>query len=278
MENFDLRSPDGTRLKAYRWTPEGPPKADILLVHGGFEHLNRYDHVGQYFANAGYQVIGVDLRGHGLSEGKRGYVERWHLYVEDIRSAIATLDGNYFILCHSMGGLITLDHLRTASSVRGVIASAPLLGIAIKAPAIKKLAARLLSKITPSLSMANELDGALLCSDAIEEQKYKNDPLIFSTITPRWYTEMVAATERVHGFAGNYRTPLYLTYGTEDGVVSTDAIDTFSKQYGGPVQVKVWPGLFHEILNEPNRNDIMLGAVNWLEDLIDPKKEDQNEE
>jgi acylglycerol lipase len=179
MEKFDLRAPDGTRLKAYRWTPEGTPKADILLVHGGFEHLGRYDHVATFFTKAGYQVIGVDLRGHGHSEGKRGYVEKWHLYVEDIRSAIATLDGNYFILCHSMGGLITMDHVRTASSVLGVIASAPLLEVAIQAPALKKIAAKVLSKVLPSLSMSNELDGALVCSDPDEVSKYKNDPLIY---------------------------------------------------------------------------------------------------
>ena len=57
MEQFDLRSADGTKLKAYRWTPENTPKADILLVHGGMEHLGRYDHVAKFFSDAGYQVI-----------------------------------------------------------------------------------------------------------------------------------------------------------------------------------------------------------------------------
>ena len=265
MENFDIRSADGTRLKAYRWSPETEPKADILLVHGGFEHLGRYEHVAQFFVDSGYRVVGVDLRGHGHSEGKRGHIMRWHLYVEDIRSVIATLGGNYYILCHSMGGLVSLDHLRTASSVLGVIASGPLLGVALQAPAIKKAAARLLSKVTPSLSMANELDGALVCSDPDEVEKYVNDPLIYATITPRWYTEMVDATQRVHQFATQFRTPLYLTYGTEDAIVSTDAIDAFAKQYGGKVELRVWPGLYHEIFNEPNRQEVFHGILQWLE-------------
>ena len=267
MEQFDLRSADGTKLKAYRWSPESTPKADILLVHGGMEHLGRYDHVAKYFTEAGYQVIGVDLRGHGLSDGKRGFVERWHHYVEDVRAAIANLDGNYYILCHSMGGLVTLDHLRTASSVRGVIASAPLLGLAIQAPVYKTMGAKLLSKIVPSLSMHNEIDSKLICSDEAEVTKYVNDPLIYSTVTPRWFTEMVAATERVHQFARSYRTPLYLAYGTEDGIVSTDAIDIFAKQYGGPVELQVWPSLFHEIFNEPNRDEIMGKCLEWLDAL-----------
>jgi len=176
-----------------------------------------------------------------------------------------------------MGGLITLDHLRTASSVRGVIASAPLLGLAIKAPPIKKFAARFLSKLVPSLSMHNEIDGKLICTDEREVAKYQNDPLVYSTITPRWFTEMVAACERVNTFAPKYRTPLYLAYGTEDGIVSTDAIDIFAKKYGGPVETKAWPSLYHEILNEPNREEIMAAALDWLNKQVTPKENAENE-
>jgi alpha-beta hydrolase superfamily lysophospholipase len=265
MEKFDLRSSDGTRLKAYRWRPESIAKADLLLVHGGMEHLGRYEHVAQFFVKAGYQVIGVDLRGHGLSEGKRGYIERWHQYVEDIRAAIANIEGDYYILCHSMGGLITLDHARTSGSVKGIIASAPLLGLSIKAPVIKTMAAKLLSRIVPSLSMHNEIDSTLICTDPAEVERYKNDPLVYGTITPRWYTEMLSATERVHLFAEDYRAPLYLTFGSDDAIVCTQAIMRFSEAYGGPVETQSWPGLFHEIFNEPNRDEVMGAALQWLE-------------
>jgi len=270
MNALELRSADGTKLKAYRWEPEGTSKADVVLVHGGMEHLGRYTYVGEYLAGRGYRVIGVDLRGHGHSEGKRGHVDRWNQYVEDVRAAIATLEGNYFMVCHSMGGLITLDHLRTASSVRGVIASAPLLGLAIQAPAVKTMAAKLLSKLVPALSMHNELDGALVCTDQEVVDRYNADPLVFSTITPRWYTEMLAALERVHRFAEKFRTPLYLCYGTEDAIVDTDAIEIFSKQYGGPVEIKAWPGLFHEIFNEPNKEEVLETACDWLDALANP--------
>ena len=169
-------------------------------------------------------------------------------------------------LLHHMplyGRTVSLDHLRTASSVLGIIASGPLLGVALQAPAIKKAAARLLSKL-PELIQPNELDGALY-SDPEEVEKYVNDPLIYATVTPRWYTEMVDATQRVHQFAQQYRTPLYLTYGTEDAIVSTDDIDMFAKQYGGPVELKIWPGLYHEIFNEPNLDEVFNGILQWLE-------------
>jgi alpha-beta hydrolase superfamily lysophospholipase len=58
------------------WMPEGESKATLLIVHGLAEHSGRYLNLVNHFVPLGYAVYGVDLPGHGRSEGKRVYVIR----------------------------------------------------------------------------------------------------------------------------------------------------------------------------------------------------------
>ena len=64
-----LRSRDGTELAWHHWPLHGPRLGSVLLVHGVGEHLQRYPHVAQALLEAGFEVGGIDLRGHGLSAG-----------------------------------------------------------------------------------------------------------------------------------------------------------------------------------------------------------------
>ena len=71
-ETFQLISRDGLTLFGRSWLPSADPVALVCLVHGHGEHSGRYQHFGKYFAGQGLAVFGVDLRGHGLSQGKKG--------------------------------------------------------------------------------------------------------------------------------------------------------------------------------------------------------------
>lgn len=265
MTRIELRSTDGTLINGRRWSPEGEVKADILLCHGLGEHLGRYEYLGTYFSQRGYRVTGVELRGHGHSAGKRGHVDRWSQYVADLEAGADEIGGPHFVLGHSMGGLVSLDYVRTAAEVTALIVSAPPVAIPDGAPQWKMMLGRVLSRILPRLSMGNEIDPAEVCSDPEVVAAYATDPLVFATITPRWFTEFSAAIERVQAHAPHYRVPMLAMWGSEDVVVNVDAVAEFPNQYGGPVEHKAWDGMRHEIFNEPDKDEVLDTVIGFIE-------------
>ncbi len=267
MKKISTTSRDGTSLNLVQWSPDGPPQADILLVHGLAEHMGRYAHVAEVFTKAGYQVTGVELRGHGESEGQRGHVDEWQQYVEDFRAASYKIGQSHYVVAHSMGGLVTLDALRDhkGPEVLGVCVSNPLLGVAVKAPAIKVWSAGLLSKIWPTLSLGNELDTSDLSRDPEVIRRYEADSLVYKTITPRWYTEMLGAIARVHGDAGKSTLPLLMLIGEADKITSVESSGAYYENYGAADKdCNRYPDLYHEIFNEPEKEEVLKNVVDWL--------------
>lgn len=266
MDHTTLTSRDGTRLAVRRWTGSGDVRAEVVLCHGLAEHMGRYTHVAERLVREGYAVTGFELRGHGHSAGKRGFVRRWSDYTDDLWAVVAEVGKPCFIVAHSMGGLVATDALRAPPcEVLGLVLSDPLLGVLVKAPPVKVFAGRLLSRILPGLPLGNELDTKLLTHDAEIVRAYDEDPLVFKTITPRWFTEMTAAIERVHGHAPSYRLPMLMLVGEQDKICSPEANYRFSEAYGGADKKLVrYPGLYHEIFNELQREQVFLDLIAWL--------------
>lgn len=268
VEHSTLKSRDGTELACRSWIPSGTPKAHMLLVHGLAEHMGRYGHVGDALSQAGYQVLGVELRGHGNSEGKRGFVERWSFYCDDVRAGLAAIGEPAFILAHSMGGLVsTHTVLASDKDIRGLIVSNPQLGLAFTPPRVKALAGRLLSRVLPSLSMTNELDASKLSRDPAVAQKYLADPLVFNTITPRWFTEAMKAMGGAHAQASRFQVPLLMLLGDEDGLTDHKAGQRFYEAAGSAdKQLIVYEGFYHELFNEPEKARVLGDVIRWLDE------------
>ncbi len=263
----DLRSADGTRLGWFRADPTGAPKADVLLIHGYADHMGRYHHVAKALVDAGYRVFGLDLRGHGVAEGRRGHVRRWTEYSQDVDAAVAAIGSAPFIVAHSAGGLVALDYLRQ-NPARGVVLSATLLRPKLKAPFWKLAAARLLNRVIPALAMGNELKADEVSRHPDIVKGYETDPLVFHIITPRWFSEMGKAAERVLAHGSKYTLPAFAMYGTGEKIVDTGLIDRLASEWGGPIAKTVFPGLYHEIFNEPERADVLTATVQWLDTQV----------
>ena len=259
-----LRSRDGTELAWHHWPLHGPRLGSVLLVHGVGEHLQRYPHVAQALLDAGFEVGGIDLRGHGLSAGRRGHVLRWQDYVDDVHAAAERLPDPLFLTAHSMGALVALDFLRTDQRVRAVALSGPLLGVAVEAPRWKTSLAGVLSRLAPGLQLANEIDPAEVCGNLDVQRRYQEDPLNFNRITPRWYTEMRAALLRVRAHATSYRIPLQVHAGAQDRIVSIEAMRQFVDQWGGEHELHLWPGGRHEVFNEVFGPEVLRSVTRWL--------------
>ena len=264
-----LRSRDGTELAWHHWPAPHPSRGSVLLVHGVGEHLQRYPHVAEALTQAGFEVGGIDLRGHGLSAGKRGHVLSWQDYVDDVHAAAERLPDPLFLTAHSMGGLVALDFLRTDTRTQAVVLSGPLLGVAVEAPRWKTSLAGVLSRLAPGLQLANEIDPAEVCGNLDVQRRYQEDPLNFNRVTPRWYTEMRAALERVHAHASAYPLPLQVHAGTEDRIVSLDALQRFLGQWGGEHELHLWPEGKHEVFNETFADKVLAMVTDWLSSQAD---------
>lgn len=270
MDRVVLHSEDGTRLSAAVWNPSGSPRGEIALLHGLAEHLGRYDHVGTALAEAGYRVLAVELRGHGQSFGARGHVDRWEQYVQDARALLSLRQGGpWAFVGHSMGALVIMDWLRQADPSDipvGVALSGPLLGVAITVPPWKASLGRFFSRYVPSLSMPSGLDPNGLCTDRAVVDAYVRDPLVYRTVTARWFTEMTAATARVEEFTPDL--PMWVAWGTADPIVSIPAIERLLAR-APQVQGHPWPGFRHEIFNEGHRARVLMSLRAWLDDRFE---------
>jgi lysophospholipase len=261
-----ITSADGTKLQLTIWEPAEHAHT-LLIVHGLAEHMGRYQHVADTFTAAGYRVVGLELRGHGDSEGKRGHVDAWRQYGEDLAAAIAWIGAPCTILAHSMGGLVVLDRLRDPlpHTPTGVITTNPLLGVRVEAPAIKLALAGFLSKVLPWLSLSNELDTKHISRDPEVVKAYEQDPRVYSTITPRWYTEMRDAMTRVTAAAPTLQIPLLMVTSDADQICDPLAARKVANHYGGCSDQLTYPELFHEVLNEPEKDQVKSEILAWMQ-------------
>jgi len=264
MQTSFIQSQDGTRLRIGK---AGEGTRHVLLVHGLAEHMGRYAHVVEALNGAGWAVTAVELRGHGESEGKRGHVDRWAQYLDDVRAAAATIDGPVVLLGHSMGGLVALDLAIDGlpNGIDALVLSDPNVAVAIEAPALKVMGAKVLSKLLPRLSLSNELDASLICSHQPVVDKYREDPLVYSTITPRWFTEMIGSQKRVVANATKYETPLLMLLGEGDAICDWKASAALARNWGGEANTITYPELFHEIFNEVEGEQVIRDMLEWLE-------------
>ena len=272
-----LRAADGTRLHALRW-PAERPRAALLLSHGLGEHAGRYAALARDLTPRGIEVHALDHRGHGRSGGARAYTPRFGRYVDDFeafrRHAAGALPPGLplFVLGHSLGGLIALRWLESAGGegLAGAVLSAPLLGVRKEAPRWKLALSGTLSKVLPWLPLGNEIDPAELSSDPAYVRSYREDPLVHGRITPRLYTEMMAAIGDAFADAGRLPRPLLFLVPGADSIVREEETLRFAEGLAGDVTVERYPGFRHESLNERDRARPVADVVRWIEARIPP--------
>lgn len=264
MNTTTITSADGTRLHFVRWDAPESPRGNVLIVHGLAEHMGRYEHVAKALTDGGFAVSGIELRGHGHSGGRRGHVDRWSQYEDDVRAALAEQRADsVHIVCHSMGGLVSLATLLAgAPSVKSIVISNPLLGVRVSAP-VKEAAGRVLSRIWPTLSLGNELDVHDISRDEEIVRKYQEDPLVYSTITPRWFTEMDKKRGEVHANAGSYSLPMLMLVSEGDTITNPDDSRRFAKAAGG--RIIEYGEAKHELFNELDRDQTLADVVEFLQ-------------
>jgi alpha-beta hydrolase superfamily lysophospholipase len=254
------------------WLPEGESTAVLLIVHGLAEHSGRYMNVVNHFVPLGYAVYGVDHVGHGKSSGTRVYVERFEDYTDTLKIYFDMVrhwqpEKPVFLVGHSMGGLIgavyLLDH---QAELTGAVLSGPAVKVHGSVSPAVIFVGKLISVLMPKLGLIG-LEAEGVSRDPAVVQAYVNDPLVCrGKVTARLSAELVKAVRLVTAEATKITLPILIVQGGADKLVDPkgaqmlyDAVSSADKT------IKIYDGLYHEVFNEPEHDQVLGDIKAWLE-------------
>ena len=260
----------GLRIFTQSWLPDapGPPRAVVVIVHGLGEHSDRYDAVAQQLVAQDIAVYACDHRGHGRSPGPREM-----LLVADVVADLDTLVSSagaawpgvpLFMLGHSLGGMLALRYaLAHQSRLSGLVLSGAL--AAVDAPAIVQRLGRLVAAVAPSAGLI-KLDPQLVSRDPAVVAAYRADPLVHHGRVPaQTLAEITETVARLPQTIGAITVPTLVLYGTADGLCPPRGSAMLAERLGpGDLTVRAYEGLYHEVLNEPEREMVLGDVVGWL--------------
>lgn len=261
--------------------------ARLVVVHGYGDHSERYREFMSWMARRGVACEAADLRGHGRSEGKRGFVPAWEAFLDDlgafleaVRAEAAAHPLPLFILGHSHGGLLVAaaGERGLLEGVEGCILSAPFLRSAMRVPRSKILLGRLANLFAPAMAIPNGIRSEMMSSDPDKVREGHEDPLLFRIATPRWYFGVLRAQIEVMRDAPKFRQPLLILAGDADPVADHRATYEFIHEAeSDDKSLRILPDQLHEILRESDRAETFAYILEWLHDRLHPDTEDDPE-
>ncbi len=259
------------RIFYQAWLPEPPVKAVLLVIHGLGEHCGRYAGLADYFVPLGYAVYGFDHIGHGRSDGERQYVESFQALIDTLGGFFEIVlnregDAPLFLLSHSMGGLVAAQYLLgQGAGVAGAIFSAPLIKVsAVVHPGIIGLVNGL-SVIAPKFRLW-QIDCNGISRDPAVIEAYKKDRLVYhGKCTARMSAALLKAMLRVQAQAHSITLPFIVLQGSADRIVDPGGAAWLYEKAGSKHKtLKIYPGLYHEVFNEPERGVVLKNVRDWL--------------
>ena len=267
---FEIIAQDGTKLHGCKWDIENP-SAVLCLVHGLGEHSGRYHHVADYLIKNQISVYAFDLRGHGLSRGKRGHTPNHDMLLDDVEDLLKVVrvehnDIPIILFGHSFGGNIVANYLlkRNTNEIACGILSSPWLKLAITPPAMKVKLAKMMVKVFPSYSESNGLDTNFLTKDPIVNKAYEDDPLVHTRASARLFLDSFEAGEWAITYAADLKIPVLLYHGDDDHITSAEGSREFHTNAPDLTTLKIWPGVRHEPHNDLEQGEVLEFLIGWL--------------
>ena len=266
-----FKASDGSNIYYQLWEPATDTVAVVMICHGVAEHGGRYRRVAQHLNDKGYAVAALDLPGHGKSSGKRGHVSRFANFVQALELLREQLGRRFprqkfFLLGHSMGGLVSATYLLDNQQyLDGCILSGPAFQSDAEPALIQLLIIRILSSLLPTLPVL-QLDGSAVSRDPQEVKAYFEDELVYTgRLSARLVSELFNGISTLTQQWQQIKLPLLIMHGDKDTLTSPKGSEAFYASVASEdKRLQLYPGLYHEILNEPEREQIMTDISDWL--------------
>ena len=255
------------------WLPREPERV-FVVAHGFAEHSGRYEALGTWFAERGCAVHAYDLRGHGRSDGPRNYVNSFADYQEDLSTVLELVRGEHpglelVLVGHSMGGLVCAGLVcEHAPELLGVVLSGPALMLRDALSGPRLWLAKLMRRVAPHILVDAGLPVEGLSRDPEVCRLYEQDPWVDTRMTPSLAIAMGEAMQRIAAGGCRVEVPVLLLHGGDDPVCSPAGSEAFFESLprglAPPSALKVYPGLLHEIFNEPEKESVLGDVLDWV--------------
>lgn len=271
--DFNIKLSNGYILRGSIKSPGDNIKAVLILVHGLGEHIGRYDDWSDLFYGEKIGFAGVNLPGHGTSDGRKGHIKSYSITDEMIeimlRESKKTFPGiPQFLYGHSLGGGIVIDYLiRKNPKIKGAIVTSPWLKLAFEPDKSKVRLVSVLRMIVPQLLQPSGLIVEHLCHDPEVVNKYKNDPLVHDKISLSLFYSTVSAASNSLRNASELKVPLLLLHGKDDLICTPEGSREFASKSEN-TQFRLWDGGYHELHNELFKQDVFNYIINWINSRI----------
>ena len=267
--DYNIKLSNGQVLKGMIQSPGENARAIIIMVHGIGEHIQRYSYLADLFMKEGIAFTGVDLPGHGRSDGRRGNIKSYKLLEEMITIMIDSCRKTFpgipvYLYGHSLGGGIVLDYiLRVNPRIKGAIVTSPWLRLSFEPPKIKVLLASLMKNLVPGLVQPTGLNVSHISHDKAVVENYKTDPLVHDMCSVSLYNEAMKAAKYSLEHASDLKIPTLLIHGSDDMINSPEGSREFA-QKSDKVILKIWEGGYHELHNETFKDDVFRYIMDWI--------------
>lgn len=250
-----------------RWHPEASHRAEMVLCHGLGEHSGRYEAVGDRLAAAGIGVTAYDQIGFGASGGRRAWVDDWTDVLDQIQRHVVEARASglpVVLLGHSGGGLFALEYaLAERPGPDLLVLSAPALG---GGAAWQRALAPIIGAILPRLEIPNVFRADALSRDPAVGDAYLSDPLVVLKTTAGFGRQMLAAIDRTKAAVASLSIPTLVIHGASDSIVPPQSSALLGEL--DAVDRRIYPGLRHELFNEPEGMDVVDDVIRWIDSRL----------
>jgi alpha-beta hydrolase superfamily lysophospholipase len=265
-----LEGEGGVKLHVSSFSPPVAPRFSLVAMHGFTVYAGPYCGIWRRFADSGIAVTAFDLRGHGRSGGRRGHVDQFGRYYQDLAQVMGAARSRYptlphGILGHSFGATIALDALLGGHvQADRLVVATPFIGRYMKVAGWKLALSGLASRLWPTFAPDNEIKPEDGSRNPNVVDAFFKDPLIHHVASARWFTETVAAQARIVAEASRLAVPTLLLSVGDDRVVSTPPIEAFAAAAPAFIQAKHYRALYHELFLEPEWEEVAADIAGWL--------------
>jgi alpha-beta hydrolase superfamily lysophospholipase len=262
----------GVRIVYDVWTPGTTPRGVVVLSHGYAEHARRYDHVAERFGESGLVTYALDHRGHGRSGGKRVYLRDLSEYTDDFHTLVGIAAKGHpelkrVVLGHSMGGGIVFAYgVEHPDDYTAMVLSGPAVDAQAAVSPVMVFVAKTLGKIMPALPV-EQLPTDAVSRDPAVVAAYNADPLVYHGKLPAGIARaLLAVGETMPRRAAALTAPLLVVHGEQDKLIpvagSHHLLECVASE---DAHLKVYPELYHEVFNEPERAVVLDDVASWIE-------------
>ncbi|MBU6949592.1 alpha/beta fold hydrolase [Staphylococcus haemolyticus] len=259
----------------WKWETEHDAKGVVVIVHNILEHTGRYAYVITMLRRNGYHVIMGDLPGQGqTSRANKGQIEHFDIYHETLIEWVR-IANEYkiptFVMGVGLGGLILLNVLeKTELPIEGMLLLSPLLEFKRNNKTRKNMLISNVGKGSKDarFKLGIETKDLTRNDEVIEETK--QDGLMLRKVTYKWYNIVLETMkDTVQHFKDIQSMPTLLMYGTEDKLLELRSFNELKNNLNtNEFYFKVWEGFYHEIHNEPERDQVMRYVLTFLNNSV----------